>query len=490
MKYVLAIDQSTSGTKGTVWSQEGALIARCDLPHRQITNAQGWIEHDPDEILKNTIEVCRMATQKAGISPGDIRAVGISNQRETIAAWDKVTGKPVYNAIVWQCGRAADITERLSEHADLIRKRTGLKLSPFFSAAKYAWILKNVPLASELASQNRLCLGTIDSWLVYKLTREHAFKTDYSNASRTQLLNLDTLAWDAEIAGLFGIKPDMLPEICPSDSVFGMTDMGGLLTSPVPICAVLGDSHASLYAHGCHQPMTAKATFGTGTSVMMNVGDSRPVHMSDGVVESLAWGIDGRVSYVLEGNINYSGAIIKWMADKVNLIGSSRESGELAVSVEDTNGVYLVPAFSGLGAPYWRNDVRAIICGMNANTSRAHIVRAGLEAISYQIRDVVEELDAAVGSPLKRLCVDGGATSNEFLMHFTADQLMLPLSISRVEELSAAGVAYLALISSGCASKEDIFKRTVHDDVQPANDEQLRARRYNGWKDAVGILLK
>lgn len=489
MKYILAIDQSTAGTKGTLWTAEGTLLARCDLPHRQLTNEKGWIEHDPMEILRNTLAVCRMVLEKASANPARVAAVGISNQRETIVCWDRETGEPVCNAIVWQCGRAADITNRLASSAALVRARTGLQLSPFFSAAKFAWVLEHVPQARQLAQKGRLCCGNIDAWLVFHLTRERNFKTDYSNASRTQLLNLDSLRWDEDIAALFGLDTACLPEICPSDSTFGTTVLGGLLDGPVPICAVLGDSHAALYANGCHRPMTAKATFGTGTSVMLNVGPGRAQGATDGVVESLAWGIGGQVDHVLEGNINYSGAIVKWMVDQLQLIPDSKASGQVAAQVPDTNGVYLVPAFSGLGAPYWRSDVRAILCGMNAGTGRAHIVRAGLEAIAYQIRDVVEELNASTGQALTRLCVDGGATGNPLLMQFVADQLNVPIGISQVEELSAAGVAYLASITAGCASRERIFSGVAHQSVNPSGNQALRAQQYAGWKKAVELIL-
>ncbi|MCI8401520.1 MAG: glycerol kinase GlpK [Lachnospiraceae bacterium] len=490
MDYILAIDQSTAGTKGIVCRADGMLIARADLPHRQITDDRGWIEHDPMEILANAMAVCRLAVEKAGIDPGQIRALGVSNQRETIVCWDRKTGKPVYNAIVWQCGRAKAVADRLAPEAGRIRQITGLTLSPFFSAAKFTWILEHVEEAKRLSQTGRLCCGNIDAWLIWHLTEERAFKTDYSNASRTQLLNLTTLTWDEEMLYLFGLRKEMLPQICDSGSVFGHTDVGGLLPEAVPVCAVLGDSHAALYANGCHEPYMAKATFGTGTSVMMNTGSVRPARPSQDIVESLAWGIDGQVDYVLEGNINYSGAIIKWLCDNARLLKDSSESEELAKRVADTGGVYLVPAFAGLGAPYWQSDVRAILCGMTTATRREHIVRAGLEAIAYQIKDIVCAMDNYSGMPLRELCVDGGATKNGFLMDFTAGLLGIDICVSTVEELSAAGVAYLASIRTGCADKKAIFDRVRHERIVSHMTEKTGRQLYDGWKAAVSMLIK
>lgn len=490
MKYILSIDQSTAGTKGIVFSDRGQIVSKAYLPHRQIVNSDGWIEHDPIEIYENTLKVAEMALEKTVCCKTDVCAVGISNQRETVVCWDRHTGEPIYNAIVWQCGRAKDIAQRLDAHAELIRSVTGLQLSPFFSAAKFAWIVENVPAAKQLADDNRLCCGNIDAWLVYKLTKEKAFKTDASNASRTQLLNLNTLSWDEKIVELFGLDIKMLPEICDSNSTFGHTDFCGLLPKEVPICAVLGDSQSALYANGCHTPFTAKATFGTGTSVMMNVGPARPTNTTNGVVESIAWGIDGRFDYVLEGNINYSGAIIKWLVDDVKLLTRSAESGEFASKVDSTGGVYLVPAFSGLGAPYWRTDVKAALCGMTAATKKEHIVRAAEEAIAYQIKDIFEELNSCCSEPLKELCVDGGATRDKFLMGFVADMLAAEIKVSAVEELSAAGVAYLASITSGCTDVAGIFDSVKHGRVMPQMSDEKREELYKGWKEAVYSIMK
>ena len=490
--YILAIDQSTAGTKAIIFTADGELVHRVDVAHNQITNEKGWVEHDPVEIYNNTILACKKAVEGSGIEKSQIKAIGISNQRETAVCWDKETGEPVYNAIVWQCGRAAHITEEIKKAGkeELVRNITGLNLSPFFSAPKFCWIIRNVDKARELLEQDKLYCGNIDSWLLYKLTDGREFKTDYSNASRTELLNLDTLCWDPEMMKLFDLKPSALAEIKGSDSIFGYTTIEGLFDQAVPIAAMMGDSHAALYANGCHTPNTAKATFGTGTSVMMNVGEERPQVKSKGVVESLAWGIDGKVNYSLEGNINYSGAIIKWLIDDIRLINNAIESEACAAAVPNTNGVYLVPAFSGLGAPYWNNDARAILCGMSASTKKEHIVRAALEAIAFQIKDIVEELNSCCQFPLNKLCVDGGATKNLFLMDFVAGILDVELAISGTEELSAAGVAHLASISSKCSTAEKIFGREKHTVKLPDMSEREREIHYKGWKSAVGMLLK
>lgn len=488
MEYVLSIDQSTSATKAIIFEQTGKLIARDDISHRQIISRQGWVSHNPEEIMMNVIETSRRCIVKSGLPAASITSVGISNQRETALCWNRSTGKAIADAIVWQCDRATQIAERLSLHSDEIRRRTGLRHSPFFSAPKWAWILENVPEAKALMASGNLCCGTIDSWLVFNLTKEHYFRTDFSNASRTELLNIDSLQWDDTIAEWFGIEIGSLPAICESDSIFGMTDLRGVLPTLVPIHAVMGDSSAALYANGCNRKGMSKATFGTGTSVMMNAGTSRPQVNPDGCVESIAWVADGTVMYAIEGNINYSGAIIKWLVDCVHLINSSREAGELAETVDSTNGVYFVPAFSGLGAPYWVNDVHAIICGVNTTTTNAHIVRAAEEAIAYQICDIVKIMEGS-NMPLSTLFVDGGATKDQFLMSFVADILDLPLRVSSMDELSAAGVAYMALISSGASKHEDIQSGLLYEEIMPNMESEARSALYAGWKKAVSLVI-
>lgn len=486
MKGILAIDQSTSGTKGLVFDLTGQLLARADLPHRQITNELGWVEHDPEEIYKNTLAVARTALEKSGLKGEDIGAVGLSNQRETAVCWNAATGKPVYNAIVWQCARAVDVTGELEAMglADRVVEKTGLSLSPFYSAAKFGWMVRHVPQAQEALAAGNLRCGTVDSWLVYCLTGGVEHRTDYSNASRTQLLNLDTLAWDEELVEAFGLTMECMPQVCFSDSCFGYTTFDGLLPQPVPIHGVLGDSHGALFGHGGTTPGSAKVTYGTGSSIMLNVGAKRPRGVT-GISTSLAWGIDGSVHYVLEGNINDTGAVIRWLVEDVELLSSSREAGQVACQVESTNGVYLVPAFSGLGAPYFKSGVRAALVGMNRSTKRAHIVRAAEECIAHQIADVVEAINAGSEIPLNRLHGDGGPTKDSFLMQFQSDMLGLPLDISCTEELSGGGAAYCAAIGSGLAAREEIFSHTRHTRVEPHMAQEQREALRHGWKQAV-----
>lgn len=485
MPYILAIDQSTSGTKGMIFSTEGELLCRCDLPHRQITNNLGYVEHDPDEIYRNTVDVAGKVLEKYGIDGKDIAAVGISNQRETVVCWDAQTGKPVCNAIVWQCGRAADICRTLQDRAEEIFQTTGLNLSPYFSAPKMAWIVRNIPAAAQLLREGRLRFGTVDAWLVYRLTGGEAYKTDYSNASRTGLMNIDTCEWDEEIVRIYGLDRSALPGICFSDSLFGYTDFEGLLPKKLPICGVMGDSHAALFAHGCIRPGMTKVTFGTGSSVMMNTGEKKVVP-KPGVVASLAWGREGKITYALEGNINYTGAVIKWLVDDVQLIQSAEEAGTLSESINDTGGVYFVPAFTGLGAPYWNNDARALLCGMNPATGKTQIVRAAVECIGYQIRDVVD----AMGGKLPKIMADGGPTRNAFLMQFVAGILDIPVEVSGLEELSGAGAAYMAALSFGVSSMERLYSKRITKTFVPDMGVKKRERLCMGWTAAVKMLEK
>lgn len=486
MGYILSIDQSTSGTKATLWRLDGTLVLRRDLPHRQITNDLGWLEHDPVEIYGNVRAAAAAVIRDSGILPGDIIAMGISNQRETALCWDRNTGAPVYNAIVWQCGRATDVVEAVQEQGmeQTVLERTGIPLCPFFSAAKLGWILRHVPEAAQKLQQNALCFGTVDSWLVFCLTKGSSYKTDYSNASRTQLLDLDKLCWSEEIAAAFGIPADALPEICHSDSLFGYTDIDGLLPNKIPIHGVLGDSHAALFANGCISPYTAKATLGTGSSVMMNVGKQRPA-ASNGIVTSLAWGLDDSVEYVLEGNINFAGSVTKWLERDLGLVDSVKQVQTIAESVPNTGGVYLVPAFSGLGAPYFNNNARAALLGMNISTRKAHVVRAAEECIAYQIKDVVEAINSSIPDQMSVLRTDGGPTKDGFLMQFLADQLQIPIEMSCTEELSAAGAAYAAAIGCGVSSREEIFSHRQAAKRAPVMDKSESDKLYAGWKNAV-----
>ena len=486
---ILSIDQSTSATKGLVWSLDGHLLGRVDVPHRQITNEQGWVEHDPMEILNNTYKAAENALKSAGVKPGAVNVIGISNQRETAVCWDRATGKPLYNAIVWQCARATDIvdTVRAAGLENEVRNRTGLTLSPYFSAAKFGWMIKHVPEVANAMKAGNLCCGTVDSWLIYKLTGE--FKTDYSNASRTQLFDLHDLTWSTTLAEAFGLSASCLPKVCMSDSNFGTTDLDGLLPKPIPIHGVLGDSHGALFGNQCFAPGMAKATYGTGSSVMMNVGTTPP-QLTDGVVASLAWGMNGRVEYVLEGNINYAGAVVQWLMEDIGMIDDVKSAGKIAQTVADTGGVYLIPAFSGLGAPHFNSAARAAWLGMNRATRKPHLVRAAMESIAYQIRDVVEAINQCAANPISVLRVDGGPTRDDFLMEFQAGILGVDVEISRTEELSGMGAAFCAAIGAGLADRDTIFKGQARQPIKANMTENARAKLYEGWQEAINIISR
>lgn len=485
----MGIDQSTQGTKALLFDEEGTLVCRSDVPHRQYIDERGWVEHDPEEIYANTISVIKILVEKAGIDKNEIVTLGISNQRETALVWDRATGKPVYNAVVWQCARGAQICDEIEEagHGEMIRSRTGLQLSPYFSAAKIAWVLRNVEGAQEKADKGELCCGTIDSWLVYKLTKGKEFRTDYSNASRTQMFNITTLAWDEEVCSPFGIPTSCLAELTDSDGEYGMTDFDGFLDKPVPIRGVLGDSHGALFGQGCIEKGMIKTTYGTGSSIMMNIG-REPV-FSKRVVTSLAWKIGGEVNYVLEGNINYTGAVITWLKDDMGLITSPAETEGLALQANPGDKTYLVPAFTGLGAPYWDSGAAGIITGMTRTTKRAEVVRAGLDCIAYQITDIIEAMSAESQIAISELRVDGGPTRNRYLMQFQSDIADVTVQVPLAEELSGIGAAYAAGIAAGLYCRDEVFAKMSRTRFEPEMDGQTRREKYRGWKNAVAQVL-
>lgn len=487
--YVLGIDQSTQGTKALLFDQIGNLICRTDLPHRQIINDSGWVEHDPLEIYENTVQVVKNLVDKANIDKNEIKVLGISNQRETALAWNRITGEPVYHAIVWQCARGAAICENLEKegHAQMVRSHTGLQLSPYFSAAKIAWILQNVAKTEKMAQAGELCCGTIDSWLVYKLTRGKEFRTDCSNASRTQLFNVSTLSWDEEVCGLFGIPRSCLAQVTDSDGYYGETDFDGYLNHPIPIRGVLGDSHGALFGQGCLKKGMIKATYGTGSSIMMNIGE-KPI-FSNHVVTSLAWKIGGKVNYVLEGNINYTGAVITWLCKDLHIINSPAETQSLAEIASPEDQTYLVPAFSGLGAPYWDSDARAVLCGMSRTTKKEEVVKAALESIAYQITDVLKAMSQESGIEISELRVDGGPTKNEYLMRFQSDIAGIPVLIPSSEELSGIGAAYAAGLAQGIYDSDTLFSLAKRRRFEPSMVQEVREQKYQGWKNAVSKAL-
>ena len=488
-QYIISIDQSTQGTKALLFDSAGSLIWRVDQAHRQIIDEKGWVSHDPMEIYQNIIAVTARLLEETQIDRDKVAGVGISNQRETSLAWNRITGEPVGLAVVWQCARAADLCDQVAAagHGEKIRRKTGMNLSPYFPASKIAWILRNVEGARELSDAGKLCHGTIDSWVIYKLTGKASYKTDFSNASRTQLFNIFDLKWDEEICGIFGIDPKNLPEVCDSNSNFGETAFDGVLPHSVPIPGVLGDSHGALFGQGCLEPGMMKSTYGTGSSIMMNIGEI-PVLSTHGVVTSLAWSIDGKVNYVLEGNLNYTGAVITWLKDDLKMIQSPEETQSLAEQAAADDPLYLVPAFSGLGAPYWDSRATAMLTGMTRTTGRAEVVRAGLECIAYQIQDVIEAMSEDSQVKVHELRVDGGPTKNAYLMQFQSDIAGIDVQVPDSDELSGMGPAFAAGMALGLWD-QTVFEKLNRKKYAPRMDAELRNKKYEGWKKAVEKVL-
>lgn len=490
-QFMIGIDQSTQGTKALLFDEAGRLIQRSDLPHAQLINSQGWVSHDLEEIYGNVIQSIKNLIQLSQIDKRNIAAIGISNQRETTGMWDKQSLKPYDMAIVWQCGRAEEITKEIAAEGcgEIIRGKTGIPLSPYFPASKMAWLLRRHPNLAKRAENGEICIGTIDSWLLHRLTKGAAFCTDYSNASRTQLFNIHTLQWDQELCHIFGIPRCALAQVKDSDACFGYTDLDGYLETEVPIRSMLGDSHAALFGQGCIQAGMIKATYGTGSSLMLNTGE-KPVDSKHGVATSLAWSIGGRVSYVLEGNLNYTGAAVSWLKNDLGIITSAQETQALARAANQADTTYLVPAFTGLGAPYWQEDARAAFIGMTRITRREELVKATLECIGYQIADLLFAMEQDTGEVIGELRVDGGASRNEYLMQFQSDILQKRVLVLEEEELSGIGAAYLAGLSQGLYRMDELFAQRVYTSYQPVMQEAVRMQKYAGWKKAVGRVLE
>lgn len=481
MKYIIGIDQSTQGTKAVLFDGEGEMVYRADVPHRQIVNEKGWVSHDPDEIYRNVILAVKAAVEGAGVPGEQLTAVGISNQRETTLLWDQ-DGRPLNHAVVWQCNRAGYIVQRLRDSAEIVYERSGIPLSAYFPAAKMAWLMEHA--ASGLSGDTKLHFGTVDSWILYKLTKKRSYRTDYSNASRTQLFNLRTLDWDQELCGLFGIPVEALPQVCDSDSCFGTTDFEGFLDREIPILSVLGDSHGALFGQGCHKSGMVKATYGTGSSVMMNIGESF-VQSQNGLTTSLAWGMGGKVTYVLEGNINYTGAVITWLKEELGLIESPGETEGLARRANPADTCVLVPAFSGLSAPHWKGEARAVLAGMSRTTGRAEIVRAALDSIAFQVADVLKAMEQDSGCGLRELRTDGGPVKNKYLMQIQSNLANVKVSAAQQEELSAIGAAYLAGLTAGIYRRESLFNRMAYRTYVPEMAQDDRNGKYAAWEKAV-----
>lgn len=488
--YLIAIDQSTQGTKGMLFDAEGRLTARCDRSHAQLIDEKGWVEHDPEEIYFNTVAVVRDVVEKAGIDKNQIAAVGISNQRETAVVWERESAKPVYNAIVWQCARGEQICEEIRKagYAESVRESTGLPLSPYFSAAKIAWIFRNVDSVEVLARAGGICCGTIDTWLLYRLTKGKTYATDYSNASRTQLFHIAALSWDPELCMLFGIPLDCMAQVRNSDDYFGDTDFDGYFDHPIPIRAVMGDSHGALFGQNCREPGLVKATYGTGSSVMLNTGDER-ILSQNGLVTSLAWCIGGKVQYVLEGNINYTGSVIGWLKNDLQLVQTVQQAHELAAAANPLDKTYFVPAFTGLGAPYWDSAATGLFTGITRLTGRAELVKAGVDCIAYQVADIVNLMREESGLAIRELRVDGGPTESSYLMQRQSDILGIPVCVPQWQELSGMGAAYAAGISAGIYEPEIIFSCVERTNYRCNMPEEESRELYSGWKQAVQTAL-
>lgn len=488
---VISVDQSTQSTKALLFSEEGRLIRMASMTHKQIYPKEGWVEHDPDEIYNSLVKVLvKLGLENKGREVE--YSLSLTNQRETVLVWDKHTGKPVSNAVVWQCMRGKDICDTLKAkgHDALVKERTGLLIDPYFSASGAKWILDNVPGARAAAERGDLLMGTIDCWLIWKLTGGKVHATDYTNASRTLLFNIHTLDWDDDLLRLFTIPRSMMPQAKPCDAVFGETTVDGLFDAPIPIAGVLGDSHGALVGQMCFTEGLGKATYGTGSSVMVNIGQNYS-DAPEGLVTSVGFAALGKVYYGFEGNIHCTGATITWLKDKLGLISSPKEIEEVATSVTDNGGVYFIPAFAGLGAPWWHPEVKAQICGMTLGSSRAHVCRAALESIGYQVADLVKAMTDTAGIGLREIRVDGGPTANKFLMQFQSNLLQVPVVRSEVEDASAFGAFVMNGFALGRWHSFDEALSVWNGDapVKPEAYEKVSAA-YEGWKKAVHQLIK
>jgi glycerol kinase len=483
---VIALDQGTTSSRAIVFNREGGIVASAQRPFNQIYPRPGWVEHDPLEIWNSQRASLEEALARSGVSPNQVAAIGITNQRETTIVWDRHTGTPVYNAIVWQCRRTADICDDLRSRAGLesyIKHATGLVPDAYFSGTKIKWILDNVPGARKRAEQGDLLFGTVDTWLLWKLTEGRVHQTDYTNASRTMLYNIRELTWDKRLLKELDIPASMLPQVENSSAVYGETRLFG---APIPVAGMAGDQQAALFGQACFKPGEAKSTYGTGCFMLMNTGE-KLVTSHHGLLSTIAIGINGNVEYALEGSIFVAGAVVQWLRDELQLISSAAESEASALQVSDSNGVTVVPAFVGLGSPYWDMYARGTITGLTRGSNRHHIVRAALESIAFQARDVLEAMEDDSGIRLSALKVDGGAVANNFLMQFQADILNTPVLRPVVAETTALGAAYLAGLAVGFwKDKEEIRSSwKLERQFSPAMSNVLRQERYDGWKKAV-----
>ncbi len=486
-QYIMALDAGTTSNRCILFNEKGEICSVSQKEFTQFYPQPGWVEHDANEIWATQIGVAREAMAKINARAEDIAAIGITNQRETTIVWDRKTGEPVYHAIVWQCRRTSEYCDSLKEKglAEEYRKKSGLVIDAYFSSTKLRWILENVPGVRERANRGELCFGNVDSFLIWKLTGDKVHVTDYSNASRTMLFNINDLCWDEDILFELGIPKSMLPEVKPSSCVYGRSDPS-LFGAAIPIAGAAGDQQAALFGQTCFEEGDVKNTYGTGAFMLMNVGE-KPVFSKHGLVTTIAWGLEGKVSYALEGSVFIAGAAIQWLRDELRLIDTAADSAYYAAKVEDTNGCYVVPAFAGLGAPYWDQYARGVIVGLTRGVNKYHLVRATLESLAYQSSDLLFAMQQDAGKALATLKVDGGASQNDFLMQFQADIIGTRVRRPSCVETTALGAAYLAGLAVGYwKNKEDVMKNcSVGREFIPAMDDKKRQRLLKGWKKAV-----
>ena len=491
MQYIMALDQGTTSSRCILFDRSGNICAVVNKEFRQIFPQPGWVEHDAEEIWDTTYEVAHAAMAKLDVKAADIAAIGITNQRETTVVWDKETGEPIANAIVWQCRRTSDIIDEMVKngHGEMIREKTGLVPDAYFSGSKIQWLLDNVPGARRRAEAGKLLFGTIDTWLIYKLTGGRVHVTDYTNASRTMLFNIHTLEWDEELLKLLRIPKAMLPEVKPSSSVYGKTDFE-MFGGEIPIAGAAGDQQCALFGQCCFEPGTMKNTYGTGCFLLMNTG-MEPVTSRNGLVTTIAASTGEQVQYALEGSIFVAGAAIQWLRDELGVLTSAKESQSYAVRVADTAGGYVVPAFTGLGAPHWSQRARGCIVGLTRGFGRAHLVRATLESLAYQTHDIIRAMERDSGIPITELKVDGGASANNFLMQFQSDIVGCDVYRPRCIETTALGAAYLAGLAVGYwSSLEDVKNNWAIDRVFTAEMEEAKRKQLlHGWSKAVRCAL-
>lgn len=486
-KYIMALDAGTTSNRCILFNAQGEICSMAQREFKQIFPKPGWVEHDADEIWACQLGVAVEAMSKIGAEASDIAAIGITNQRETAIVWDKHTGEPVYHAIVWQCRRTSEYCDSLKEKGltETFREKTGLIIDAYFSGTKVKWILDHVPGARARAERGELLFGTVETWLIWKLTKGAVHVTDYSNAARTMLFNINTLEWDEEILRELDIPRSMLPKVMPSSYVYGMAD-SSFLGGPIPIAGAAGDQQSALFGQLCFAPGEAKNTYGTGCFLLMNTGE-RPIFSENGLVTTIAWGIDGTVTYALEGSVFVAGAAIQWLRDEMRLIDSAEDSEYMARKVPDTNGCYVVPAFTGLGAPHWDQYARGTIVGITRGVNKYHIIRATLESLAYQVQDVLTAMKADSGIELSALKVDGGASANNFLMQTQADMITVPVERPKCVETTAMGAAYLAGLAVGYWDSMDEIRKTRAVDrvFTPMLAEEMRQKKLRGWECAV-----